>query len=99
MHLVHFIFSEKVFSCKVFSLWYTNKAVRNIVKTGGQIMGKACYVTGKKTTTGNNRSFALNSTRRTWKANLQKVRIEENGKVKTVYISARALKKLKLNRV
>jgi len=33
-----------------------------------------------------------------WKANLQKVRIEENGEKKTVYVSARALKKGKIKR-
>ena len=62
-------------------------------------MAKVCYVTGKSQMTGNNRSHALNSSRRRWKANLQKVRIEENGKIKTVYVSARALKKGNLNRV
>lgn len=62
-------------------------------------MAKECYVTGKKNMSGNTRSFSLNSTRRQWKANLQKVRIEEDGKVKTVYVSARALKKNKLTRV
>ncbi len=62
-------------------------------------MAKECYVTGKKNMSGNTRSFSLNSTKRQWKANLQKVRIEEDGKVKTVYVSARALKKNKLTRV
>lgn len=62
-------------------------------------MAKECYVTGKKNMSGNTRSFSLNSTRRQWKANLQKVRIEEDGKIKTVYVSARALKKNKLTRV
>lgn len=62
-------------------------------------MAKECYVTGKKRMSGNTRSFSLNSTRRNWKANLQKIRIEEDGKVKTVFVSARALKKNKLNRV
>ncbi|MGM9970901.1 MAG: 50S ribosomal protein L28 [Anaeroplasmataceae bacterium] len=58
-----------------------------------------CYVTGKTTVFGNQRSHALNATRRTWKANLQTVRIvDENGNVKKVKISARALKKLNLNR-
>ena len=53
-----------------------------------------CYVTGKTTVTGNKRSHALNATRRTWKANLQTVHIkDENGNVKKVKISARALKK------
>lgn len=59
-----------------------------------------CYVTGKKTVFGNKRSHALNATRRTWKANLQTVRIkDENGKIVKVKVSARALKKNKLERV
>ncbi len=48
--------------------------------------------------TGNNRSFSLHATKRKWKANLQKVRIVEDGERKTVYVSARALKKHKLTR-
>ncbi len=59
-----------------------------------------CYVTGKSTVFGNKRSHALNATRRTWKSNLQTIRIkDENGNVKKVKVSARALKKLKLERV
>ena len=47
-----------------------------------------CYVTG------NSRSHALNATKRTWKANLQTVKIvDEDGNVKRVKVSARALKK------
>lgn len=58
-----------------------------------------CYVTGKTTVFGNQRSHALNASRRTWKANLQTVRIvDENGNVKKVKVSARALKSGKLNR-
>ena len=53
-----------------------------------------CHVTGKTTTFGNTRSHALNANRRQWKANLQTVRIvDEDGNVKKVKISARALKK------
>lgn len=62
-------------------------------------MAKECYVTGKKTRSGNNVSHSLHATKRTFKPNLQKVRIEEDGKVKTVWVSARALKSGKLNRV
>lgn len=52
-----------------------------------------CYVTGKTTITGNRRSHALNSSRRQWKANLQTVKIvDEDGSVKKVKVSARALK-------
>jgi len=58
-----------------------------------------CYLTGKTTKFGNKRSHALNSTRRQWKANLQTVRIiDENGDVKRVKISARALKKVNIKR-
>ncbi len=39
------------------------------------------------------------ATRRVWRANLQKVRIvDENGIVKRVYVSARALKSGKVTR-
>ncbi len=56
-------------------------------------------VTSTKPLFGNNRSHALNATRRTWKANLQTVRIkDENGNVKKVKISARALKKGNIER-
>uniref|UniRef100_UPI00352A77DA 50S ribosomal protein L28 n=1 Tax=Aerococcus urinaeequi TaxID=51665 RepID=UPI00352A77DA len=54
---------------------------------------KECYYTGRKATSGNNRSHALNATKRTFKANLQKVRIiDENGNKKRVWVSARAIK-------
>lgn len=58
-----------------------------------------CYVTGKGTMVGNKRSHSLRATRRKWKANLQTVRIiDEDGNVKRVKVSARALKKNKLTR-
>ena len=58
-----------------------------------------CYVTGKGTISGNKRSHALNATRRKWKVNLQTVKIvDENGNVKKVKVSARALKSGKINR-
>jgi len=62
-------------------------------------MARRCYVTGRKTGSGNTRSHALNSNRRKWKANLQKVRILVDGKPKRVYVSARALKSGKVERV
>ena len=57
------------------------------------------FITGRKTTFGNKRSKALNSTRRSWKPNLQKVRILVNGKPKRVLVSAKALKSGKVTRV
>ena len=56
------------------------------------IMAKECYFTGRKAKTGNNRSHALNASKRSFKANLQKVRIIEDGKPKRVWASARAIK-------
>ncbi|QNQ80276.1 50S ribosomal protein L28 [Lactobacillus sp. PV034] len=57
------------------------------------------FITGRKTTFGNKRSKALNSTRRSWKPNLQKVRILVNGKPKRVWVSTKALKSGKVTRV
>ncbi|MBE0700669.1 MAG: 50S ribosomal protein L28 [Acholeplasmataceae bacterium] len=58
-----------------------------------------CYVTGKKTLSGNRRSHAMNATRHMWKSNLQTIRIKmEDGTVKKVKVSARALKKHNLER-
>lgn len=50
-------------------------------------------ITGKHTRFGNQRSHALNSSRRSWKPNLQKVTVRINGAApKKVYLSARTLK-------
>lgn len=62
-------------------------------------MAKVCYVTGRKAGSGNSRSHAMNATKRRWGANLQKVRILVDGKPKKVWVSARALKSGKVERV
>ena len=62
-------------------------------------MAKVCYFTGRKTTSGNNRSHAMNATKRTVKPNLQKVRVMVDGKPKKVWVSTRALKSGKVERV
>ncbi|AXI09041.1 50S ribosomal protein L28 [Ornithinibacillus salinisoli] len=62
-------------------------------------MARKCVVTGRKTRSGNQRSHAMNSNKRNWKANVQKVRIMVDGKPKRVYVSARALKSGKVERV
>lgn len=64
-----------------------------------ETMARKCFITGKKTKAGNNRSHAMNASKRTWGANLQKVRILVDGKPKKVYVSARALKSGKVERV
>ena len=62
-------------------------------------MARVCYVTGRRTTSGNNRSHAMNKTKRNFKPNLQKVKILVNGKPKKVYVSAKALKSGQVERV
>ena len=74
-----------------------NKYYKNI-KEGLAQMAKD-IITGRKTVFGNKRSKALNSVRRSWKPNLQKVRILVDGKPKRVWVSARALKSGKVKRV
>ncbi|MCQ9209732.1 50S ribosomal protein L28 [Granulicatella seriolae] len=62
-------------------------------------MAKVCYFTGRRAETGNARSHAMNASRRTWKPNLQKVRVLIDGKPKKVWVSTRALKSGKIERV
>ena len=61
-------------------------------------MARKCYITGVGSKSGNNRSHSLQATRRTWKANLQKVRIKDDkGRVVRVYVSTRALRTMAKN--
>lgn len=62
-------------------------------------MSRTCAITGKKPGSGNNVSHANNRNRRTWGVNVQKVRILVDGKPKRVYVSTRALKSGKVERV
>ena len=62
-------------------------------------MAKVCYFTGRKTVSGNNRSHSMRKPKRAVKPNLQKVTILVDGKPKKVWVSARALKSGKVERV
>lgn len=55
-------------------------------------MSRVCTVCGKGQTTGNNVSHSKRRTRRTFKANVQKVSYLENGKQVTGYVCSRCLK-------
>jgi large subunit ribosomal protein L28 len=56
-------------------------------------MSRVCYATGLKTITGKKRSHSLATSCRTYKVNLQKVRIiDDKGRVVRVYVSTRALR-------
>lgn len=55
-------------------------------------MARICYVCSKGTTFGNNVSHANNKTRRTWQANLRRVRIlTADGERKHVRVCTRCL--------
>ncbi|ATG97533.1 50S ribosomal protein L28 [Mesoplasma lactucae] len=59
-------------------------------------MARKDDLTGKGALSGNNRSHALNATKRKWNVNLQKVKVvDEKGNVKTIKVSARTLRTLK----
>ena len=57
-----------------------------------------CYVCGKGVAFGNNVSHANNKTRRTWKPNLQIVRVLVDGKIEKVKVCTRCLSAGKVKR-
>lgn len=57
-------------------------------------MSRVCSVCGKGQTTGNNVSHSKRRTRRTFKANVQKVSYVKDGKVVNDYVCARCMKTL-----
>ncbi len=59
-------------------------------------MSRVCSVCGKGQTSGNNVSHSKRRTRRTFKANVQKVSyVNEEGKIVNDYVCTRCLKKVK----
>ncbi len=61
-------------------------------------MSRVCSICGKGQTTGNNVSHSKRRTRRTFKANVQKVDFVQDGKVQNGYVCARCLKSDKVQR-
>ena len=61
-------------------------------------MARVCAVCGKGVITGNNVSHALNHNKRTWKPNLRKVKVNDNGTVKRVLVCSRCLRSGKVQR-
>lgn len=57
-------------------------------------MSRICVVTGKGPLSGNNRSHSLRATRRVQNPNLQKYKINLNGKLVTMRLSARGYRTL-----
>ena len=52
-------------------------------------MSRRCEISGVGPRSGNKRSHSLRATRRVWNGNLQKYRININGKMVTVKMTAR----------
>ena len=55
-------------------------------------MARLCHSCGKRPAFGQSRSHSMVATKRRFDANLQKVRISENGTPKRVYVCTRCLK-------
>ena len=62
-------------------------------------MSRVCSVCGKGQTSGNNVSHSNRKTRRTFRANVQKVTFVKEGKVVSGYVCARCLNSGKVERV
>ncbi len=61
-------------------------------------MARRCEICNKGTVTGNSISHAHNVTRRTWQANLQKIRAVVDGKVKRILVCTRCLRSNKVQK-
>jgi len=61
-------------------------------------MSRKCEVCGKGQVSGNNVSHSNRHTRRKWNANIQTVKIEEDGKVRKATVCTKCIKSGKINR-
>lgn len=55
-------------------------------------LARQCSICGKRISVGNRVSHSNIKTKRTWLPNLQRVRIDDNGHPRRVYVCARCLK-------
>ncbi len=62
-------------------------------------LARRCIVCAKQTQTGNNISHSHRKTRRTWKANVQRVRIKIGETPTRAYVCTKCLKANKVQRV
>jgi large subunit ribosomal protein L28 len=62
-------------------------------------MSKVCAICGKKPSFGNNRSHSMRATPRRWDPNVQKVRIQLDGKPTQAYVCTKCLKAHKVQKV
>ena len=62
-------------------------------------MSRVCYICGKGTQTGNNRSHAMNATKKKFFPNLHKIKVDVNGETKTIKVCSSCLKSKTLKKV
>ena len=62
------------------------------------IMSRKCEICGKGQASGNNVSHSNRHTRRKWNANIQTVRIDDNGTVRKAKVCTQCLRSGKVNR-
>ena len=61
-------------------------------------MAKVCHVCGRKPAFGHSRSHSMVATKRRFNPNLQKVRIDDRGAPRRVYVCTRCLKAGKVSK-
>jgi large subunit ribosomal protein L28 len=61
-------------------------------------MSKVCAICGKGQVSGNNVSHSNRHTRRKWNANIQSVRVSENGTVSRINVCTRCIRSGKVTR-
>ena len=61
-------------------------------------MSRKCEICGKGQVSGNSVSHSNRHTKRKWNANIQKVRIEENGRVRKANVCTSCIRSNKVNR-
>jgi len=66
--------------------------------SGGPKMSKKCAICGKGQVSGNNVSHSNRRTRRKWDANIQSVRVEENGTVTRQNVCTKCIRSGKVSR-
>ena len=63
-----------------------------LLSSGGDIMSRVCAVCGKGKMTGHKVSHSNRKSNRSWNVNVQKVKIEINGKESSQYVCTRFLR-------
>lgn len=61
-------------------------------------MAQVCWSCGKRPSVGNNVSHAKNRTKRRWLPNLQKIKVNDGGSVKTVRVCTKCIKGAKVQK-